>query len=184
MPLTPSPKPPLFIKAVKDMSSINTFKKLLKMWSKLLTFRLYNTIVSIWSIKAVSPLTAHIWVVFSIPARRPWCSNSHFPKELRHQAQLGNQAFWWFVNNSTLTSPDWLKCDWLDLSKNTWQRKGIISAIPQQSHNKHQMKLLGIYFRVCPVNISFWRCCKLHKLLFVRYDLAELSINITSVWST
>ena len=97
MPLTPSPKPPLFIKAVKDMSSINTFEKLLKLWSKLLTFRLYNTIVSgttnymslyeiiclymklyvsIWSIKAVSPLTAHIWVVFSILARRPWSSNS------------------------------------------------------------------------------------------------------------
>ena len=82
MPLTPSPKPPLFIKAVKDMSSINTFEKLLKLWSKLLTFRLYNTIVSgttnyvsIWSIKAVSPLTAHIWVVFSILDRCLWFSN-------------------------------------------------------------------------------------------------------------
>ena len=28
----------------------------------------------------------------------------HFLKKLRHQAQLGNQAFWWF-NNFTLTSP-------------------------------------------------------------------------------
>ena len=44
----------------------------------------------------------------------------HFPKELRHQAQLGNQAFWWLVNNSTLTSPDWLKCDWMGTGKGTF----------------------------------------------------------------
>ena len=43
----------------------------------------------------------------------------HFLKELRHQAQLGNQAFWWF-NNSTLTSPDWLKCDWRGTGKETF----------------------------------------------------------------
>ena len=43
-----------------------------------------------------------------------------FLKELRHQAQLGNQAFWWFVNNSILTSPDWLKCDWMGTGKGTF----------------------------------------------------------------
>ena len=46
MPLMPSAMPPLFIKAVKDICSMNTFEKLFKRWSKLLTFRLYNTIVS------------------------------------------------------------------------------------------------------------------------------------------
>ena len=44
----------------------------------------------------------------------------HFLKELRHQALLSNQAFWWFVNNSTLTSPDWLKCDWRGTGKETF----------------------------------------------------------------
>ena len=34
----------------------------------------------------------------------------HFLK-LRYQAQLGNQAFLWFVYNSILTSPNWLKCN-------------------------------------------------------------------------
>ena len=34
--------------------------------------------VYIWIIKVVWLLTTRIWVVFSIPARRPWCSNS-FP---------------------------------------------------------------------------------------------------------
>ena len=46
MPLMLSAMPPLFIKAVKDICSMNTFEKLFKRWSKLLTFRLYNTIVS------------------------------------------------------------------------------------------------------------------------------------------
>ena len=32
--------------------------------------------------KVVSPLTTRIWVVFSIPARRPWCSNSHCVRPL------------------------------------------------------------------------------------------------------
>ena len=31
----------------------------------------------------------------------------HFLKELRHRAQLGNQAFWWFVNNSTPPPTGW-----------------------------------------------------------------------------
>ena len=44
----------------------------------------------------------------------------HFPMERRHQAQLGNQAFQGFVNNSTLTSPDWLKCDWRGTGKGTF----------------------------------------------------------------
>ena len=44
----------------------------------------------------------------------------HFPKERRHQAQLGNQAFQGFVNNSTLTSPNWLKCDWRGTGKGTF----------------------------------------------------------------
>ena len=43
----------------------------------------------------------------------------NFLKELRHQAQLGNQAFWWFVY-SILTSPDWLKCDWMGTGKGTF----------------------------------------------------------------
>ena len=34
--------------------------------------------VYIWIIKVVWLLTTRIWVVFSIPARRPWCSNSSF----------------------------------------------------------------------------------------------------------
>ena len=91
MPLMPSPKPPLFIKAVKDICSINTFEKLPKLWSKLLTFRLYNTIVSIWIIKAVSPLTTRIWVVFSIPARRPWGSNSLSIRALAAGRQLASK---------------------------------------------------------------------------------------------
>ena len=102
MPLTPSPKLPLFIKAVKDMSSLNTFEKLLKLWSKLLTFRPYDTIVSgttnyvsIWTIKAVSPLTAHIWVVFSIP-RRPWCSNSQLSQSKQAARHLRvARLTWW-----------------------------------------------------------------------------------------
>ena len=44
----------------------------------------------------------------------------HFLKELRYQVQLGNQAFWWFVYNSILTSPDWLKCDWMGTGKGTF----------------------------------------------------------------
>ena len=48
----------------------------------------------------------------------------HFPKELRHQAQLGNQAFWGFVNKFTLTSPDWLKCDWRGTGKGTFLSLG------------------------------------------------------------
>ena len=31
----------------------------------------------------------------------------HFLKELRHRAQLGNQAFWWIVNNSTPPPTGW-----------------------------------------------------------------------------
>ena len=36
----------------------------------------------------------------------------HFLKELRYQAQLGNQAFSWFVYNSTLTSPQLVEVQW------------------------------------------------------------------------
>ena len=36
----------------------------------------------------------------------------HFLKELRYQAQLGNQAFSWFVYNSTLTSPQLVEVRW------------------------------------------------------------------------
>ena len=46
--------------------------------------------------------------IFAHPVR---CRNffwDHFLKELRYQAQLGNQAFWWFVYNFILTSPDWM----------------------------------------------------------------------------
>ena len=55
----------------------------------------------------------------SLPASRNFFWD-HFLKELRHQAQLGNQAFWWFVNNSILISPDWLKCDWMGTGKGTF----------------------------------------------------------------
>ena len=55
----------------------------------------------------------YVNLVFTLQCRVTlWCAMAefffwdHFLKELRHQAQLGNQAFWWFVNNSILTSPD------------------------------------------------------------------------------
>ena len=53
----------------------------------------------------------------------------HFLKELRYQAQLGNQAFWWFVYNFILTSPDWLKCDWMG----TW--KGTFLLLAREKRN-------------------------------------------------
>ena len=60
----------------------------------------------------------------------------HSLEELRHQAQLGNQAFWWHINNSSLTFRDWLKCNWRGIGKGTFlllareKSNGKLSIIP------------------------------------------------------
>ena len=66
-----------------------------------LWYKFSNSPISFWN--RLNP-------TFTMAGRRNFFWD-HFLKELRHQAQSGNQAFWWFVNNSILTSPDWLKCD-------------------------------------------------------------------------
>lgn len=67
----------------------------------------------------------------------------HFLKELRHQAQSGNQAFWWFVNNSILTSPDWLKCDWMGTGKGTF-----LLLAREKTNWKLSINPFFFYFRV------------------------------------
>ena len=65
----------------------------------------------------------------------------HFLKELKHQAQLGNQAFWWHVDNSSLTSPDWLYCDWRRTGKGTF-----LSLAREKTSGKLSIILFFFFF--------------------------------------
>ena len=66
----------------------------------------------------------------------------HFLKELRHQAQLGNQAFWWHIANSSLTSLDWLKCDWRGTGKGTF-----LLLAREKTNGKLSINLCSCNFR-------------------------------------
>ena len=77
------------------------------------------------------------------------------PDSLRTQtnlpAWLGSQAFWWFVYNSILTSPYWLKCDWMGTGKGTF-------LLLAREKTNWKLSINPFFFIFAWKNITLFRC--------------------------